>query len=62
MAPRGQFWKIVYQLKYPDCGTFKVKVEGPEIEGLQMFKSRISILYSFFSRRIIQFMCVLREG
>lgn len=27
MAPRGQFWKIIYRLKHPDCGTFKVKVE-----------------------------------
>lgn len=30
MAPRGQFWKIIYQLKHPDGGTFKVKVEAPE--------------------------------
>lgn len=43
MAPRGQFWKIIYQLKHPDGGTFKVKVEAPETEGLQMLKSRIYV-------------------
>lgn len=26
MAPRGQFWKIIYQLRHPDCCTYEVKV------------------------------------
>lgn len=48
MAPRGQFWKIIYQLKHPDGGTFKVKVEAPETEGLQMLKSRIYVSCIYF--------------
>jgi hypothetical protein len=57
MAPRGQFWKTIYQLKHPDCGTFKVKVEGPETEGLQMFKSRISPFYTFFQEDNPVYVC-----